>query len=93
MRRVNWIRPVLEMQAKGTKIYVNNHSMNPREFGPRKRFEKKRLYVVTQTGLLYFISLKYLPKSLVLTSAFEPTGRWVREMVKKHGTTLLFPPP
>jgi hypothetical protein len=93
MRRVRWIRAVLELEAKGTKIYVNYHSMNPREHGDRVADEKKRIYVVTQTGLLYFISLKYLPNSFVLTSAFEPEGRWVREMVKKHGTTLLWPSP
>jgi hypothetical protein len=93
MRRVNWVRPVLEMKAAGTKIYVNQHAMKPREFGPRANIEKKRLYVVTQPGLQYFISLKYLAKSLVLTTAFEPDGRWLREMLKKHGTTLLFPAP
>jgi hypothetical protein len=93
MRRVHWIRPVLEMRAKGTRIYVNNHSMKPREYGTRDSAEKKRLYIVTQTGLIYFISLKYLEKSLVLTTAFEPDGRWARETVKKRGTTLLFPCP
>ncbi len=66
--------------------------MQPREFGPRARVERKRLYIVTQTELLYFISLKYLANSLVLTTAFPPTGRWLREMQRKHGTTLLGPP-
>jgi hypothetical protein len=93
MRRIHWIRAVLELKAKGIKIYVNYHSMKPREHGDRVSDEKKRIYVVTQTGLLYFISLKYLPKSFVLTSAFTPEGRWVREMQKKHGTTLLWPSP
>jgi len=92
LRRVNWIRPVLEMRAAKTKIYVNSHSMKPREFGPKARAERKRLYIVTQSSLLYFISLKYLEKSLVLTTAFPPTGRWLREMQQKHGTTLLGPP-
>jgi hypothetical protein len=93
MRRIHWIRAVLELQAKGIKIYVNNHSMKPREYGYRSSVEKKRLYIVTQSGLLYFISLKYLAKSLVLTTALEPEGRWIREMVKRHGTTLLWPSP
>lgn len=93
LRRVKWIRPVLEMRVKGTKIYVNNHSMKPREYGTHASSERKRLYIVTQTGLIYFISLKYLEKSLVLTTAFTPDGRWVRESIKKHGTVLLFPPP
>ncbi len=93
MRRIRWIRAVLELQAKGTRIYANYHSMKPREASNRPSEEKKRIYVVTQTGLLYFISLKYLPKSFVLTSAFEPEGRWVREMLKKHGTTMLWPSP
>jgi len=42
--------------------------------------------------LLYFISLKYLEKSLVLTTAFPPTKPWLRQMKEKHGTTLLGPP-
>ena len=88
---VRWIRPVLEMKAKGTVIYVNNHSMKPREYGSRGNVEKKRLYIVTQTGLMYFISLKYLEKSLVMTTAYEPDGRWVREMIKKHGTVRIYP--
>ena len=92
LRRVNWIRPVLEMRAANTKIYVNSHSMKPREFGPRARAERKRLYIVTQTDLLYFISLKYLEKSLVLTTAFPPTKPWLRQMKENHGTTLLGPP-
>jgi hypothetical protein len=93
LRRVRWIRPVLELQAKGTKIYVNAHSMKPREHGQKLSDDRKRLYIVTQTGLLYFIGLKYLPKSFVLTTAFEPEGRWIRETIKKHRTTLLWPSP
>jgi len=93
MRRIRWIRAVLELQVKGTKIYVNYHSMKPREHGDRVSDEKKRIYVVTRSGLLYFVSLKYLPKSFVLTSAFEPEGRWIREMLRKHQTTLLWPSP
>lgn len=92
LRRVNWIRPVLEMRAKGTKVYVNSHSMKPRAHRVGAKEEKKRLYVVTQTGLIYFISLKYLEKSLVLTTAFTPDGRWMRESIKKHGTVRVYPP-
>lgn len=91
MLRIKWIRAVLELQAKGTRIYVNNHSMGMREHGPRAPVEKKRFYIVTQTGILYFVGLKYLPNSLVLTTAFTPDGRWARETVKRHGTTLLWP--
>lgn len=89
LRRVYWIRPVLETRVKKLAIYVNNHSMKPREYGARTKPEKKRLYVVTQTELLYFASLKYLESSMVLTTAFEPEGRWLRETLKKHGTSLL----
>ena len=89
LRRVNWIRPVLETRVKKLAIYVNNHSMKPREYGTPSKPEKKRLYIVTQTGLLYFASLKYLNTSMVLTTAYEPDGKWLRETLKKHGTSLL----
>jgi len=93
MRRAPWIRPVLEMRARKTKIYVNSHSMKPREHGPRAHGDKKRLFVTTGNGLLYFISLVYLERSLALSTAFEPDGQWLRETLRKHGTTLLGPMP
>ncbi|MCL5098439.1 MAG: hypothetical protein M1608_13100 [Candidatus Omnitrophica bacterium] len=37
LRRAPWIRLVLEMRVPKTKIYVNNHSMKPRQFGPNAR--------------------------------------------------------
>jgi len=97
LRRVQWIRPVLEMRVKGIKIYVNNHSMKPRGYGRDEEIERKRIYVVTQKGLIYFASLKYLnigkdSEHLVLTTAYEPDGGWLRDMLKKHGTICLFPP-
>lgn len=91
LRRVQWIRPVLEMRVPKTKIYVNSHSMKPRENGPRARVEKKRLFITTSTGLLYFISLVYIEHGLALGTAFEPDGQWLREMLKKHGTMQLSP--
>ena len=91
LRRVLWIRPVLEMRVPKTKIYVNSHSMKPREHGPRAHLEKKRLFITTGTGLLYFISLVYIEHGLALSTAFEPDGQWLREMLKKHGTVQLSP--
>jgi predicted amidohydrolase YtcJ len=91
LRRARWIRPVLEMRVPKTKIYVNNHSMKAREYNPQTRQGKKRLYVTTDTGLLYFISLVYIEHGLALSTAFEPDGQWLREMLKKHGTTMLSP--
>ena len=91
LRRVRWIRPVLELRVPKTKIYVNSHSMKPREHGPRAHVEKKRLFITTGTGLLYFISLVYIEHGLALGTAFEPDGRWLREMLKKHGTVQLSP--
>jgi len=93
MRRVRWIRPVLEMRVPKTKIYVNSHSMKPREYGPNARVEKKRLFITIATGLLYFISLVYTEHGLALGTAYAPDGQWLREMLKKHGTTLLGPIP
>lgn len=91
MRRAQWIRPVLEMRVPKTRIYVNSHSMKPREHGSKARAEKKRLFIATGRGLLYFISLVYLDRGLALSTAFEPDGQWLREMLKKHGTQLLGP--
>jgi len=93
MRRARWIRPVLEMRVPKTKIYVNNHSMKAREYGSQTRPDRKRLFVTTDTGLLYFISLVYIEHGLALSTAFEPDGQWLREMLKKHGTTMLSPLP
>lgn len=90
LRRAPWIRPVLEMRAPKTKIYVNSHSMRPREYTGRPSDERKRLFITTG-GLLYFISLVYIDEGLTLSTAFEPDGEWLRQMLKKHGTTLLGP--
>lgn len=78
------------MRAPKTKIYVNSHSMKPREHGARPPQEKKRLFITT-CGLLYFISLVYIEEGLTLSTAFEPDGQWLRQMLNKHGTTLLGP--
>ena len=91
LRRARWIRPVLEMRVPKTKIYVNSHSLKPREYGPRARVERKRLFITTGTGLLYFISLVYTEHGLALSTAFEPDGEWLRDMLKRHGTALLGP--
>jgi len=93
LRRVRWIRPVLEMQVPKTKIYVNNHSMKPRQFGAKAEVEKKRLFITTGAELLYLISLVYIKPGpgLALATAYAPNGPDLREMLKKHGTTLLGP--
>lgn len=93
MRRVHWIRPVLELRVPKTSIYVNSHSMKPREFGPMAGGEKKRLFVTTGKSVFYFISLKYLEHGLVLATAFPPDGEWLRKTLKEHGTTRLWPAP
>jgi len=93
MQRVHWIRPVLEMRVPKTKIYVNHHSMKPRQHRLSVPGEKKRLFVTTGTGFLYFISLVYTEHALALGTAFEPDGQWLREMLKKPGTMLLGPTP
>ena len=92
MRRVHWVRPVLEMRVPKTNVYVNSHSMKAREYGPTAGSEKNRLFVTTGKGLLYLISLKYLEHGLVLTTAFPPDGEWLRKTLKEHGTTRLWPP-
>ncbi|MHB8523145.1 MAG: hypothetical protein ACYDH9_20665 [Limisphaerales bacterium] len=91
LRRAPWIRPILEMRAPKTRIYINSHSMKAREFGPKAQGEKKRLFVTTGRDILYFISLKYIPGGLVLTTAFPPDGEWLRKTLKAHGTVLLNP--
>jgi hypothetical protein len=91
LRRAPWIRPILELQVPKTKIYANNHSMGPREFGPKACSEKKRLFITTGKEVLYFISLKFIPDSLVLTTAFAPDGEWLRKTLRAHGTTFLGP--
>lgn len=91
LRRAPWIRPVLEMRVPKTKIYVNSHSMRAREYGPQAHVERKRLFVTTGSGLLYFISLVYTEHGLALGTAFPPDGEWLRQTLRKHGTTLLGP--
>jgi hypothetical protein len=93
LRRARWIRPVLEMLVPKTKIYVNNHSMKPRQFGANAQIEKKRLFVTTGAEVLYLISLVYTKPApgLALATAYAPNGSDLREMLKKHGTTLLGP--
>ena len=94
LRRVKWIRPVLEMRAPKTKIYVSNHSMKPRQFGPKAKKERKRLFVTTGVEVLYLISLVYIDDDtrLALATAYAPTdGGRFRDMLKQHGTTLLGP--
>ncbi len=80
LRRAPWIRPVLEMRVPKTKIYVNNHSMKPRQFGPKATQEKKRIFVTLDKGLSYFISLVYTEHGLALGTAFPPDGEWLRRM-------------
>jgi hypothetical protein len=92
MRRAPWIRPVLEMKVPKTKIYVNRHSMQPREYGPAATGKRNRIFVTTGSDLLYFISLVYTEHGLALATAFEPDGQWLRETLKSHGTVLLGPP-
>jgi hypothetical protein len=80
LRRAPWIRPVLEMRVPKTKIYVNNHSMKPRQFGPKATQEKKRIFVMLDKGLSFFISLVYTEHGLALGTAFQPDGEWLRKM-------------
>lgn len=93
MRRAPWIKPVLELAVAKTKVYVNNHTLGPREFMPAQKPKKNRIFVTTGAHLLYFISLVYIDDgTLALATAFEPDGQWLRGMLKKHGTTCLGPP-
>ena len=80
LRRAPWIRPVLEMRVPKTKIYVNNYSMKPRQFGPKAIQEKKRIFVTLDKGLSYFISQVYTEHGLALGTAFPPDGEWLRKM-------------
>ncbi len=80
LRRAPWIRPVLEMRVPKTKIYVNSHSMKPRQFGPKATQEKKRIFITLDKGLSYFISLVYTEHGLALGTAFPPDGEWLRKM-------------
>ena len=80
LRRAPWIRPVLEMRVPKTKVYVNSHSMKPRQFGPKATQEKKRIFVTLDKGLSYFISLVYTEHGLALGTAFRPDGEWLRKM-------------
>jgi len=89
LRRATWIRPVLEMRAPKTKIYVNNHSMKARERGPGAFGEKKRIFITLGKDLSYFISLVYTAHGLALGTAFKPDGEWLRKM--QRDSTLLGP--
>lgn len=89
LRRAPWIRPVLEMRVPRTNIYINNHSMKPRQFGPGTRQEKKRVFITLDKEIIYFISLVYIEYGLALGTAFPPVGWWVRDMQAK--STLLGP--
>jgi hypothetical protein len=89
LRRAPWIRPVLEMRVPKTKIYVNNHSMKPRQFGPKARQEKKRIFITLGKEVIFFISLVYTEHGLALGTAFPPDGEWLRKMQAE--STLLGP--
>lgn len=80
LRRAPWIRPVLEWRVPKTRIFVNNHSMKPRQFGPKARQEKKRIFITLGKELSYFISLVYTEHGLALGTAFQPDGEWLRKM-------------
>ena len=89
LRRAPWVRPVLEMRAPKTKIYVNSHSMKPRQFGPMARQEKKRIFITLGKEVIFFISLVYTEHGLALGTAFPPDGEWLRKMQAE--STLLGP--
>ncbi len=89
LRRAPWIRPVLEMRVPKTSIYVNNHSMKPRQFGPQARQEKKRIFITLGKEVIFFISLVYTEHGLALGTAFPPDGEWLRKM--QASSTLLGP--
>ncbi len=89
LRRARWIRPVLELRSRKTKIYVNNHSMKPRQYGPKTWQEKKRIFITLGKELIYFISLVYTEHGLALGTAFPPDGEWLRKM--QANSTLLGP--
>lgn len=83
LRRAAWIGPVLEMRAPKTQIYVNNHSMGPRQYGPSAQKEKKRVFITLGSEVIYFISLVYTEHGLALGTAFPPDGQWLRDMKAK----------
>ena len=89
LRRAPWIRPVLELRVPKTRIYLNNHSMKPRERGPGARQEKKRIFITLGKEVIYFISLVYTEHGLALGTAFPPDGEWLRKM--QASSTLLGP--
>ena len=77
---------MLEMRVPKTMIYVNNHSMKSRQFGPKATQEKKRIFVTLDKGLSYFIRAGlpgWIPRSLLrgclLRWFIRNTGwRWER---------------
>ena len=89
LRRAPWIRPVLEMRVPKTKIYVNNHSMKPRQYGSKSKPEKKRIFITLGKEVIYFISLVHPDHGLALGTAFPPDGEWLRKMQQQ--STLLGP--
>lgn len=91
MKRARWIRPVLEMKVPKTNVYVNRHSMGPRNYSSSATGKRNRIFVTVGTGLLYFVSLVYTDYGLALSTAFEPDGQWLRRMLKKDGTAQLGP--
>jgi len=88
LRRVQWIRPVWKCAFPNQNLRQQPLHEAPRE-RPACPRRKKRLFITTSTGLLYFISLVYIEHGLALGTAFEPDGQWLREMLKKHGTMQL----
>lgn len=91
MRHVHWLRPIIEMRAPKTKVYVNNHTMG--EWGD-KRPPRKRLFVTTGVGFEYLISQVYLEDgSLALSTAFPVKDfKWLRNTLKDRNTILMGPP-
>ncbi len=83
LRTAAWIRPILELRVPKTEVYVNNHSMEAREYGPRARREKKRVFVTLGKDTKFFISLVYTEFGLALSTAFVPGDQWLREMKAK----------
>jgi hypothetical protein len=55
--------------------------MKPREYGPRARQEKKRVFVVLGKEVKYFISLVHTQHGLALGTAFVPGDQWLRKMI------------
>jgi hypothetical protein len=78
-----WTRPILELRVPKTEIYVNNHSMKAREYGPRACQEKKRAFITLGKDVKYFISLVYTEFGLALATAFISGDQWLRDMKAK----------